>query len=574
MKKLSSYLLAVALCSLLLVRQTPATGEAAIASSPDAWSPKVTLRTADGGYAAPIHAALMPNGNVLLFGIAGTTEDLAQSATPPRPVAFVLTPPPFWTRLPTQMTVSEIAEPVEASGTVVGDYLVNDSLVCAGHSLTADGKFFSVGGTRDIYSTSSNQLLRITAPSYSTIYDGTTWSRVPGEMVGVGSGGEARRWYPTVTHLPDNRMLITSGFENLTPAPDFNLSVEAYNPATGAYTLLSPYANTPLEILNDDYTHVGVLPARVNNSDLVMLGSPGVPVFMSLATNPATWRISTHVRPGSEAFNADRVANGGAYAANSAPDYGASSVMLPIRVNNRDLGYSNGTMLVAGGAMGTPFVQRIDRYDPQLDAWMSTIDTTVTRHHPMTLNLPDGRVLIIGGHSSDPNVTHAEYVDTMNNFAFSLGSSSGGEIRGYHAISLLLPDGRVLVAGGRDAVTDATAEKPTFRIYYPYYMFVSDRPAITSAPAAINFGKPFQVRVAGGKPTGAILISLGSMTHSFDENERSVQVAITGTTGAGTAWQATLSGPPSAQVAPAGYYMLFMLDSRRVPSMAKIVRLS
>ena len=46
-------------------------------------------------------------------------------------------------------------------------------------------------------------------------------------------------------------------------------------------------------------------------------------------------------------------------------------------------------------------------------------------------------------------------------------------------------------------------------------------------------------------------MSLGSMTHSFDSNQRSVQLALT---------------------PPPGYYMLFLLDASRTPSVAAIVR--
>jgi hypothetical protein len=569
--KISHVVLAVMATWMLLLQQPPLQGTAAPAASPDAWSTKVTLRTPDGGYVSAVHGALMPNGNILFYGIAGPTQDFSQASTV-KPFAFVYTPTPYWQALGSTLTVTPIAEPLDGNNTVVGNYTVYDSLICSGGALTADGRYFSAGGTRDIYDNTSGQLVRITAPSYATVYDGTSWTRVPNDMVATGSTGEARRWYPTVTRLPDNRMLVTSGFDQLQPTASFNLSAEAYDPTTGQFTVVAPA--TPFEILNSDYTHIGVLPKKVGNSDLVMLGSPGVPVFMSLATNPASWRISTSDRPGSEAFNQARIANGGKYQFDAAPDYGASSVMLPIRVNDGDLGYSNGTMLVAGGAFNTPFIQRVDRYDPQTDTWLPTIDTGIQRHHPMTVDLPDGRVLIIGGHSSDPNVTHAEYIDPMNGFAFSLGSSDGGEIRGYHAVSLLLPDGRVMVEGGRDVTTSSSSEKPSFRFYYPYYMFVSGRPVITSAPQSFGFGSSFQVSVSTQKPAGAVLISLGAMTHSFDENQRAVQVAVsqvaTSTSGG---WTATLTSPSSAQIAPSGYYMLFVLDSRRVPSTATIVHL-
>lgn len=67
----------------------------------------------------------------------------------------------------------------------------------------------------------------------------------------------------------------------------------------------------------------------------------------------------------------------------------------------------------------------------------------------------------------------------------------------------------------------------------------------------------------------AVLISLGSMTHSIDMNQRNVQLQII-SQDAGTA---TLRGPINGATAPPGFYMLFILDDALTPSVAKIVKL-
>jgi hypothetical protein len=129
----------------------------------------------------------------------------------------------------------------------------------------------------------------------------------------------------------------------------------------------------------------------------------------------------------------------------------------------------------------------------------------------------------------------------------------------------------VFVAGGRSrseiAPPDAEDEKPTFRYLYPPYM-LQPRPAITAAPATIGYGSSFNVSFSGGPISEAVLIGLGSMTHAFDTNQRHVQLALTETpTGA------TVLGSPDRQTAPAGHYILFVLNQAHTPSIARIVRL-
>jgi hypothetical protein len=64
------------------------------------------------------------------------------------------------------------------------------------------------------------------------------------------------------------------------------------------------------------------------------------------------------------------------------------------------------------------------------------------------------------------------------------------------------------------------------------------------------------------------LIRLGSVTHAFDMNQRMNRLAFT----AGATTLAVIA-PARASLAPPGHYMLFVIDRRGVPSVARIVRL-
>jgi hypothetical protein len=541
----------------------------AAASTPDAWSSMLTWRTADGWYSVAIHASLLPDGRLLLIGLDWPT------ATPPdsnvkRRSAFGMLPAAPGTPLPTELVPTSLSEPLDATHWVSGNWQVDDTLFCGGHTLTADGRFFSAGGTRD-FKSSTQEI--ITGLSYATVFDGRTWTRVPNGMQAKGSGGGTERWYPTVTRLSDGRLFVTSGLELVLPNAQINLSAEAYAPSTGTWSVLSPFGSVPFEIFSSDYTHTFVLPNMVGSQELLLFGEPGVPVLTSATAN-AIWNIGNPARPGSDAFQSARRAAGGAWNSADAPNNGAATALLPIRANDGDLGYANGSVVVVGGALQTAFERSIDVYDPRAGAWRASISTQAPRHYPAIVLLPDSRLLILSGASSDPGARHAEYVDPLSGFASSIGSASVGEVRGYHNVALLLPNGSVLVGGGRDVDRDTSLEKPTFRYYYPYYIF-ADRPRITSAPTSIVHNTHFTLQTTGRAPADMVLIGLGSMTHSFDMNQRLVQLPLLQVTQTATnQFQCSVAAPPNAHVAPAGYYMLFALDGRRIPSEAAIVQLT
>ena len=68
--------------------------------------------------------------------------------------------------------------------------------------------------------------------------------------------------------------------------------------------------------------------------------------------------------------------------------------------------------------------------------------------------------------------------------------------------------------------------------------------------------------------TTAVLIRTGAVTHFFDQNTRYVPVTFQQTAGG-----LTLSAPASANFAPPGYYMLFIVNSSGIPSIAPFVQL-
>jgi hypothetical protein len=185
--------------------------------------------------------------------------------------------------------------------------------------------------------------------------------------------------------------------------------------------------------------------------------------------------------------------------------------------------------------------------------------------------LPDGTVLATGGetHSdgADPAfaVHAAELWSPDTEKWTSMASAATGRM--YHSTALLLPDARVLVAGsggtGNEPIED-NAE-----IYSPPYLFKGARPTISSAPSsAIAYGSSFTVTTPDAAQIGSVsLVRLGSVTHAFDQEQRYVPLSFTAGSG-----QLTVQAPPSGNIAPPGYYMLFIVNSNGVPSVSKFIR--
>ncbi|XP_045818237.1 aldehyde oxidase GLOX-like [Trifolium pratense] len=171
----------------------------------------------------------------------------------------------------------------------------------------------------------------------------------------------------------------------------------------------------------------------------------------------------------------------------------------------------------------------------------------------------------------------------------------------YHSSAVLLPDGRILVGGSNPhKLYDFRATYPTelsLDAYYPEYLgpeFVALRPNIIAVEVVKNtalHGSLFSVSFSLRKKSdfNGIRISMVApsfTTHSFAMNQRVLFLEITGievvavgqNSGefglensteevASSIYKATVRGPPSFNVAPPGYYMLYVVHAG-VPSVA------
>ena len=117
--------------------------------------------------------------------------------------------------------------------------------------------------------------------------------------------------------------------------------------------------------------------------------------------------------------------------------------------------------------------------------------------------------------------------------------------------------------GGRNGLTP-DSDEPSVEFYSPPYLFRGPRPTISAAPRAIRYGTSFWIATPDAAHIASVaLMRPGSVTHAFNEDQLFVPLAFTPGIGG-----LTIQAPATGNVAPPGYYMIFIVDANGVPSMA------
>jgi hypothetical protein len=150
--------------------------------------------------------------------------------------------------------------------------------------------------------------------------------------------------------------------------------------------------------------------------------------------------------------------------------------------------------------------------------------------------------------------------------------------RCYHSTAVLLPDGRVFSGGGGEYAPDPNVQKSNppvnthadAPLFSPPYLFKGARPVIAKSPAKVEYGDAFDVETPAPDEISQVTwIRLPSVTHSFDQNQRINFLAFR--RGAN---KVIVTAPASGNVCPPGHYMLFLLNQKKVPSIATIVQIA
>jgi len=262
----------------------------------------------------------------------------------------------------------------------------------------------------------------------------------------------------------------------------------------------------------------------------------------------------------------------------------ASSVLLPLLPASSPP-YGPRIAIFGGGGAdpdglgqftpATATVELLDLSDPS-PAWRYTTPMPSPRVLSDAVLLPDGTVLVVGGSAtgrSDVGIDPVLAIELFDPATESWSAMCPAQVpRLYHATAILLPDARVLMAGTDGLFNAPPYDYPQHRIeiFSPPYLFRGPRPTIAAAPTTVGYGASFQVDSPEAPVVAAAaLLRPGSVTHSFNMEQRFVGLVI----GAQTGTSLTVQAPPDPNVAPPGYYLLFLLNGAGVPSVATFIRL-
>ena len=393
---------------------------------------------------------------------------------------------------------------------------------CAAHEQMADGRIFVPGGHN------GGAHLGLTA---ATVYDpvNRSWATLPDMAY--------PRWYPTVTALPDGRMFVMSGESS---CPECYVQIpEIYSPATNSWTRLT---NSPFTF--PYYPHMFVLPD----------GRLFVP---STSEDPIVSQIFDF---GTQKWTA---------VGGPAVDGGSAVMYLPWKFLKA--GTSVDPDQVSRNSAATAYV--IDMSQPS-PVWRQIQSMAYARTYGTLTSLPDGTVLMTGGGPTTAATDTARAVRPIELWSpttetwTTLGSMSAPRL--YHSAALLMPDARVLILGG-GRFDDATYSTDQFNgeFYAPPYLFKGPRPTITAAPTRIQPGQQFTVQTPDAARIAKVsLIRYGSVTHTINMAQRFLPLTFTAGSGS-----LTIDAPANANLAIPGNYMLFLVDTNGVPSIAATVRL-
>lgn len=386
------------------------------------------------------------------------------------------------------------------------------------------------------------------------------------------------RWYPSAVTLPDENVLIIGGH-------------------TVYYNATDPLANNPTYEIFDSKTKTMKPPVKVSMLEETFPINM-YPITYVLPESGKLWSLagnkSVIIDPATGQQTPSAALPEDGILPRSFP-FAGTNFMLPLTPKNN----YKATVWVCGGVNGTTGARdgpnwfnncptclgtaRCYHLDPETPnaQWIQE-DMPIPRSQPIAVNLPDGKIAIVGGtgkghqggnagtpYNFDP-VTKAVILDPSK----PVGDASRWTIaaeasipRQYHGAALLRPDGTILTSGDDEANYADIPNKDPYELrleqFSPPYKSISPLPSLKldQIPQQITYNQlfiiPFTSPVAQ-QISHVNLIRYSTVTHTMNIDQRHVELEIVKY----AKDKLLVKAPPNANVAVPGNWMVFAVDNR------------
>ncbi|TVU35547.1 hypothetical protein EJB05_17443 [Eragrostis curvula] len=432
---------------------------------------------------------------------------------------------------------------------------------CSSGGFDAEGNLVQTGGYFE-----GEKVVRYLSPCATC-----DWREFPGTLA-------EGRWYGTQQTLPDGRSVVIGGRRAF--SYEFVPAEGQSNPTAVPLQILR---DTTDDVENNLYPFVHLLP----DGNLFIFAND-----RSVVVDPRTSQVVRElpVLPG-----------GGR-------NYPASgmSALLPLDLRRGDV--LSPEVIVCGGSPKAAFklgetnqfpaaLRDCARINPtKPDAKWATDLMPVGRTMGDMLILPTGDLLILNGAAKGCSGWGFARQPVLSPLLYSPRQPRGARFRAlkattiarmYHATSALLPDATVLVSGGNTnsaynfSGVDFPTEVRSERFTPPYLApdRAANRPQIDagSVPAdGMAYGAKFTLQFASPAAVTAddmkvTMYAPPFTTHGYSMNQRLLVLSVTAFVANGQRYTITVDAPPTPELAPPGYYLVYVV-AKGTPSKAAWVK--
>ncbi len=511
----------------------------------------------------------------------------------------------------------------------------HDDLFCSDQRLLSNGTVLDTGGTNwvteepkggtgipgadglaELYGSKNTRVYNLgttTTPGTWTTYDSNNLKLPAGYSATMHEG----RWYPTMLTLPSGNEFVAGGvtkllwnssimtqienaigntqYEQATfPLPENAQTTETWSLANGGWKQNPAKDNIEFPL----FARLHLLP----DGEIFFSGNGQQWGPAGESINELNWKYMMLFDPSKIGTASDQGWRKAGTLTNGAMS-GAAEVMLPLDAST-PTGLNTVRILVAGGAFGPA----PDTYLAQRQSQIVTLKKTATgwstsaaktgfltnaRWFSSSVLLPNGEALVFSGGDKDEVVLPGSEVPIHQAELFNPATgkwtalSSSARDRTYHNSAILLPDGSVLVGGhapvnqGYGGTGNAlpldklgfvhNLKDPSFERFFPPYLYAGARPVIQHSDNAATWGDTLHVVLGDGAPVDHfVLTRLPAQTHITDADARTVILGA----GARDGNSVQLTIPTNRAAVTPGYYYLFGISSKGVPSVATIVQIA